>query len=208
VCASSQGHDTPQVLANATDTPIPIGPSSMAATSSQAAARRQARDVICRWGLKCPNSSRAFAPKQLRAADCRLAHLEPPRNWLPNHTASENRACTIVVPFPIRERRQRFKRFGPPRVTRLLVQAEQFQRLLDPGEVASRAALARRFRLTRAQVTQILNLLKLCPEIQHHVRSLDSDTPERLVTEARLRKVSQLSHEDQRVWAEHHLPAW
>lgn len=65
--------------------------------------------------------------------------------------------------------------------------AEEFQRLLEAGEVASRAELARRGDLQRARVTQLMDLLKLHPRIRDFVRNLDSGTPELAVTERKLR---------------------
>ncbi|MBI5545847.1 MAG: hypothetical protein HY901_18310 [Deltaproteobacteria bacterium] len=52
------------------------------------------------------------------------------------------------------------------RVTRLLVQAHYFQRLLDRGEAKDLADLARRYGVSRARVTQIMDLLLLAPDIQ------------------------------------------
>ncbi|MBS2011440.1 MAG: hypothetical protein JST00_00900 [Deltaproteobacteria bacterium] len=65
--------------------------------------------------------------------------------------------------------------------------AEKFQRLLDTGKARNRAELAQRFRLTRARVTQLMNLLKLHPAILAYVKSLPPGTPSRMVTERRLR---------------------
>ncbi len=72
--------------------------------------------------------------------------------------------------------------------------------MLDSGEVASQADLARREGLSRPRVTQILNLLKLAPEIQQAVLELPVGTPERLVTERKLRDLSSL-HKDRQVAA-------
>ena len=71
--------------------------------------------------------------------------------------------------------------------------------MLDSGEVASQADLARREGLSRPRVTQILNLLKLAPEIQQAILELPVGTPERLVTERKLRDVAHLQHEEQLV---------
>jgi hypothetical protein len=56
-----------------------------------------------------------------------------------------------------------------PRVTRLLVQAHHFQRMLDRGEAADLADIARRFRLSRARVTQVMDLTLLAPDIQEEI---------------------------------------
>jgi len=56
-----------------------------------------------------------------------------------------------------------------PRVTRLLVQAHHFQRMLDRGEVRDLADLARRFHISRPRVTQIMDLTLLAPDIQEAI---------------------------------------
>ncbi len=56
-----------------------------------------------------------------------------------------------------------------PRVARLLALAHNFQRMLDSGEVKSMAELAPFGRVSRARITQIMDLLMLAPEIQEAV---------------------------------------
>ena len=56
-----------------------------------------------------------------------------------------------------------------PRVTRLLALAHRFQGMLDRGEVKSFAEIARLGHVTRARVTQIMNLLLLAPDIQEEI---------------------------------------
>jgi hypothetical protein len=53
-----------------------------------------------------------------------------------------------------------------------LTRAYEFQRLLDSGEVNSRAAIARMHGISRARVTQIMNLLRLPREILDHLAGL------------------------------------
>jgi hypothetical protein len=84
------------------------------------------------------------------------------------------------------------KRLEPPRVVKLLAMAVEWQRQIDAGEVQHRAEISHRQGLSRARVTQILNLLKLHPTIQDYVRNLTPDTPERLVTERKLRRLAKL----------------
>jgi hypothetical protein len=71
--------------------------------------------------------------------------------------------------------------------------AERFQALLDSGEATNRAWLARQHGLTRARVTQLLDLLKLAPGILDYVRNLPPGTPDRLVTERNLRPLVRMS---------------
>lgn len=53
-----------------------------------------------------------------------------------------------------------------PRLARLMALAIRFERLVAGGEVRDYADLARLGHVTRARVTQIMNLLNLAPDIQ------------------------------------------
>ena len=53
-----------------------------------------------------------------------------------------------------------------PRVSRLLALAHKFQRMIDDGTVQSMADIARLGHVTRARVTQIMDLLLLAPDLQ------------------------------------------
>jgi hypothetical protein len=53
-----------------------------------------------------------------------------------------------------------------PRITRLMALAIKFQEMIDRGEVKDYADLARLGLVTRARITQIMNLLNLAPQIQ------------------------------------------
>ena len=76
-----------------------------------------------------------------------------------------------------------------PKVVGDLALAEPFQALLDAVDARNRADLARRFQLTRARVTQLMDLLRLHPTILAYVKSLPPGTPTRLVTERALRPI-------------------
>lgn len=56
-----------------------------------------------------------------------------------------------------------------PRLTRMMALAIHFDRLLATGRFQSQADLARAGRVTRARLTQILNLTSLAPCIQEHL---------------------------------------
>lgn len=56
-----------------------------------------------------------------------------------------------------------------PRITRLMALAIKFQDMVDRGEVRDYADLARLGYVTRARLTQIMNLLLLAPEIQEQI---------------------------------------
>src|SRR4051794_7647879 len=56
-----------------------------------------------------------------------------------------------------------------PRVARLMALAIRFEELLRAGEVASYADLAELGHVSRARITQIMNLLLLVPDIQEQI---------------------------------------
>jgi hypothetical protein len=53
----------------------------------------------------------------------------------------------------------------PAKVARMLALAHHLQSAIDRGLVADRAAVARKLGLTRARVTQLLDLLLLAPDL-------------------------------------------
>jgi len=53
-----------------------------------------------------------------------------------------------------------------PRVAKLMALAIRFERLIAEGVVTDQAELARLGHVTRARVTQIMNLLNLAPDLQ------------------------------------------
>ncbi len=62
------------------------------------------------------------------------------------------------------------------RPAKLLALAHHLQELIDRGEVKNQAELARQNGLTRARLTQILNLLHLAPDIQHAIFEGEGNT--------------------------------
>ena len=56
-----------------------------------------------------------------------------------------------------------------PRVARLMALAIWFDQLIKDGVVANQAELARLGHVTRARLTQIMNLLHLAPDIQEEI---------------------------------------
>ena len=56
-----------------------------------------------------------------------------------------------------------------PRIARLMALAIKFQSMVDRGEVRDYADLARLGYVSRARLTQIMNLLLLAPDIQEHL---------------------------------------
>ena len=62
------------------------------------------------------------------------------------------------------------------RVTRLMALAIRFDKLIQAGEVADYSELAHLGHVTRARVTQIMNLLMLAPDIQEELLFLSRVT--------------------------------
>jgi len=76
--------------------------------------------------------------------------------------------------------------------------ARQWQEDLEAKKHASPAALGRYLNVTRARVTQILNLLNLAPEVQEQVAALGHPLASRSVTERSLRPLLGLPTEEQK----------
>jgi len=78
----------------------------------------------------------------------------------------------------------------PAKVARMLALAHHLQRAIDEGAVADRAAVARKLGLTRARVTQLLDLLLLAPDIQEQVLELEAVDGVEPMYERELRELS------------------
>jgi len=77
-----------------------------------------------------------------------------------------------------------------PKITRLLVLGHHFERLVREGAVKDYAEIARLTGLTRARVTQIVNLTLLAPEIQEQILWLhDTASSPNVPIEAQLRRI-------------------
>jgi len=123
-------------------------------------------------------------------------------------------AATTRVHFAVGDRGRRGRRAGAapakravpagrvPRVSRLMALAIRFDRLLEEGAVADQAELARLGLVTRARVTQIMNLLHLAPDIQEAVLCLPRVTEGRdPITERDLRPIAAIVvWQEQRGW--------
>jgi hypothetical protein len=73
---------------------------------------------------------------------------------------------TFILSFE-KETPGRLPRVGRvPRITRLMALAIRFNGLLDDGIAKDYSDLAKLGRVTKARITQIMNLLNLAPEIQ------------------------------------------
>ena len=63
-----------------------------------------------------------------------------------------------------------------PRISKLMALAIHFEQMLKDGHVQDMATLARYGQVTRARMTQIMNLLNLAPDIQETILNLPKIT--------------------------------
>jgi hypothetical protein len=96
------------------------------------------------------------------------------------------------------EREEGLRTPHPARVARLLALAHDIEARIEAGEFRDYADVARAHGLTRARLTQVMNLLLLAPPIQEDVLHLEVLPGREPVTERDLRRVLQsLVWEDQ-----------
>ena len=82
-----------------------------------------------------------------------------------------------------------------PRVTKLMALAIRFDGLIRRGEVSDYADLARLGYVTRARITQIMNMLNLAPDIQEEILFLPRTTKGRdPIRERHLRPIAAVTH--------------
>lgn len=102
-------------------------------------------------------------------------------------------ANRVVTGAPPRRGKPRpLKEPRPPRVAELLRKAQAWRAILESGEVANQAEIARREGVTRARVTQVIGLLRLAPEIHESVFSMPKTIRRPRLTELALRSVARL----------------
>jgi hypothetical protein len=92
-----------------------------------------------------------------------------------------------------------------PRVTRLMALAIKFDGMLARGEVKDFADLARLGYVTRARITQIMNLLTLAPDLQEALLSLPrTTTGHDPIREQSLRPITAIPHwnRQRKMWEE------
>jgi hypothetical protein len=91
-----------------------------------------------------------------------------------------------------------------PRVSRIMALAIKFDRLIRDGVVRDQAELARLGHVSRARLTQIMDLLCLAPDIQEAVLFLPAVTcGGQLITEKELRPIAAVPswEKQKRMWA-------
>ncbi|NIA07158.1 MAG: hypothetical protein GWP14_05920 [Actinobacteria bacterium] len=91
-----------------------------------------------------------------------------------------------------------------PRVTKLMALAIRFEHLLTTRAVTDQAQLAELGHVSRARITQIMNLLHLAPDIQEQILFLPRISQGRdVITERHLRPIIRLLNWNQQrqAWA-------
>ncbi len=92
-----------------------------------------------------------------------------------------------------------------PRVAKLLALAIRFEKLVKRGDIQDYADLARLGYVTRARITQIMNLLNLAPDIQEDILFLPNTIKGRdPILEKDLRPVAAVPHwsRQRKMWAQ------
>lgn len=119
----------------------------------------------------------------------------------------EDRAIQVEVTLPVRQRggqggkaprdQARNTTSSPriPRLTRLMALAIKFQAMVDRGEVGDYADIARLGYVTRARLTQIMNLLTLASDLQEIILEASTQKPDSgLPTERGVRHILRNLH--------------
>jgi hypothetical protein len=114
-------------------------------------------------------------------------------------TPSDPRLEIEIALAPAKERRVG-RKSGPkvadqpriPRISRLMALAIKFQDMVDRGEVRDYADIARLGYISRARITQIMNLLNLAPDIQEQI--LLPNSPKAIPCERYLRRIVSLHY--------------
>lgn len=105
----------------------------------------------------------------------------------------------------VRHRKQSARPRGdtqmPGRVASLLALAHRFEGLLASGAVKDNAELARLGHVSRARITQIMNLLNLAPAIQEYLLSIESAEGNsiKVISERHLRRILREVHWDHQI---------
>jgi hypothetical protein len=122
-----------------------------------------------------------------------VIRLEVGQESRPKCDGSENVRSTFVIDLGRERKRKKKREVRPLRILAMFERADQWQALLDSGEVVNRAALARRFGVSAMRVTQVLALLRLDRRVREAIFALPAGTKDRYVSERSLRPLLVLS---------------
>ena len=120
-----------------------------------------------------------------------------PSTERPKCDSSENLRSTFVIDLGHERKRRKKREVRPLRILAMFERADQWQTLLDSGEVVSRAALGRRSAVSAMRVTQVLALLRLDRRVREAIFALPAGTKDRFVSERTLRPLLGLAPQRQ-----------
>jgi len=110
-----------------------------------------------------------------------LITLSSSPDWLIDRTFT----ITLKLTYPVYKHKiLSRKSFRNP-----IILAQEMQKLLDEGIYSSKADLARNLEISRARVTQMLNLLSIDQELQNIIISLGDPLPSPIITERKLKSL-------------------
>jgi len=92
-----------------------------------------------------------------------------------------------------------------PRVVELLRKAIEWHTLLESGEIASQAEIARQEGVTRVRVTQIMGMGQLAPEIQKHILFMPNSNGRPPISERILRPIGTIADSRSQILEFHNL---
>ena len=115
---------------------------------------------------------------------------------------SIHRTFRAVFEMPITQYNHNLIKLCKRRYRNPIYLAREWRRALDDGEYESPADLARNLKVSRARVTQVLNLLKLVPEVIEKISSLGDPVTSPVVAEKRLRPLLALTADQQKAQVE------
>ena len=95
----------------------------------------------------------------------------------------------IVIPYNLSLMNIIWPKKKPIPAAVLLAKVGKYAEMLDKKEVKSKAELTRKTGVNRARITQIMNLLKLAPEVQDYLKNLTDPLQIQYFTEKRLRRI-------------------
>ena len=143
------------------------------------------RGRLLRALLECVEMVERTDEVVIRAIDFSADRIRGPQVMVSNITREPRRRKKPKPPpeLPAETRR-------PARVARLLSLAHRIQTLLDDGHDADRASVARRFGVSGARLSQVMDLLLLAPDIQADVLELEAVGNVEPMSEASLRAIA------------------
>ena len=112
---------------------------------------------------------------------------------------SIHRTFRAVFEMPVAPFNHNLIKIGKRQYRNPICLAQEWQKALDDNKYASPSDLSRHFKVSRARVTQVLNLLKLASETMHIIASLGDPLSKPIVTERVLRAFVKLGVEQQKV---------